>query len=188
MSKVKFGLKNVHLAKRTVVEGVVSYATPVAFEGAKSLNADPQGDKKEFYYDDVVYYSTQSRAGMEGELEVADVPKSVLIDFLGYIEDTLGQLVQTSDTGESFALLFQVTTDTQARKMCFFNCSFGQPKEEYSSIEQDVELQNTVIPLKVHGENVDGKLITKAQADSTATNYDTFFNAVAVPTFTPPSP
>lgn len=56
---------------------------------------------------------------MEGELEVADVPKSVLIDFLGYIEDTLGQLVQTSDTGESFALLFQVTTDTQARKMCF---------------------------------------------------------------------
>ena len=46
--KVKFGLSNCYIAKRTVTGDVVSYDTPVRFPGAVSLSLDPQGDSSDF--------------------------------------------------------------------------------------------------------------------------------------------
>ena len=57
MAKVKFGLKNVHIA---VMSDSTSapYATPIKFPGAKSLSLEAQGDINKFYADDIVYYQT----------------------------------------------------------------------------------------------------------------------------------
>lgn len=186
MGKVNYGLSNVYIAKRTVTgEGVVSYDTPKALAGAKSLNFDPQGDIKKFYYDNIAYFTSSSRAGSEGELEVASLPNWFKIDYLGYKEDTNKQLVATGSQGASFALLFQVETDTQARKVIFYNCSCGTPKIEHATTEEDIELTNDVIPLVANGEVANGEFISHSTADETATNYATFFTTVAIPSFTP---
>ena len=70
MAKVKFGLKNVHIAVMT--DGTSApYAKPIKFPGAKSLSLEAQGDINKFYADDIVYYQTAANNGYEGDLEMA---------------------------------------------------------------------------------------------------------------------
>ena len=62
-NKVKFGLSNVHIAKITEEAGVITYGTPFAMPGAKSLTADPEGETTPFYADNIKYYIATSNQG-----------------------------------------------------------------------------------------------------------------------------
>ena len=66
-NKVKFGLSNVHIAKITEADGVITYGTPFAMPGAISLTADPAGDTTPFYADNIKYYIATSNQGYEGD-------------------------------------------------------------------------------------------------------------------------
>ena len=95
-NKVKFGLKNVHVAKMTVgtdAQGneTYSYANPKAWPGAVSLSMDAQGGLTPFYADNKKYFVTYSHTGYEGDLESALVPDWVNEDIFGDTVDANGK-------------------------------------------------------------------------------------------------
>ena len=74
-NKIKYNLKNVHVAKMTINEdGTFSYGVPKHIPGAVSLTLDAEGDNTPFYADGIVYFRTISNNGYTGSLEMALIP------------------------------------------------------------------------------------------------------------------
>lgn len=185
--KVQFGLSNVHLAKRTNTGGTITYGAPVALPGAVDLSIDPTIAEARFYADNILYFGRDLLNGFEGELEIALVPENIKKDFLGYVEDSDGNLVETNMAGADFALLFEVQGDEHAGKMCLFNCSFGRPSRAHHTTEDGIDVTTSTLPftcagegIEVDGENVQAFSKTAEYGD---TNYSTFFTtAPTIPT------
>ena len=113
-NKVKFNLKNVHVAKATRNdEGVYSYGTPRAIPAAVNLSLDAEGDNSPFYADGTVYYRSTSNNGYSGDLEMALIPDWVREEFLQEILDGNGVLVESANITDQvyFALLFEFDGD-----------------------------------------------------------------------------
>lgn len=123
-NKVKYGLKNVHYATYSEINGAVVFNTPVAIPGAVSYKASAAGDELEFYADDGLYYGENTNNGYDGELEIALVPQSFEIDVLGKHLDANGVLVEkSSQKGNPFALLYEFTGDIYAKRHVLYNCT-----------------------------------------------------------------
>ena len=135
------------------------------------------------YADNIKYFSVFANSGYEGSFEVADVPEEVLTNYLGYKKDTAGHLVETTQVGASFALLFQVETDIKARKFCLFNCSMSRPSQEFNTTEDTLEPQTSTLDMTIAGEATGDTNVYIMMANEDATDYATFFDAVDIPTF-----
>ena len=74
-NKVKFGLKNVHVAAVTEGEdGAYTFETPERIKGAVSMALSPVGDTTSFYADDEEYFTSIANNGYDGTLEMALIP------------------------------------------------------------------------------------------------------------------
>ena len=88
-NKVKFGLSNVVMAKMIVGDGgAITYDTPIAIPGAVNLSLEPQGDTNDFYADNVIYFSSSTNQGYEGDLEIAMIPDTIRTTIMGEHKDT----------------------------------------------------------------------------------------------------
>lgn len=156
--KVKFGLCNVHIAARSVSEqGVVSYGTPVAYDGAVSLTLTKTKNKVAFRADNKNFYSRFIAAAREGQLEMANIPDWFKTAFLGYKLNTDGKLVETDAAGGEFALLYQVETDIDHKIYCVYNTIAAESNEEHRTTEEnDLGIQTSTFDLSMGGEVVDG--------------------------------
>ena len=134
-NKVKFGLSNVHIAKITETNGELTYGTPFAMPGAKSLTADPEGETTPFYADNIKYYIATSNQGYTGELEVAMIIKEFFKEILGQQEDTNGALFESADdTTARFALMGEIDGDVKKRRFVYFDCTATRPGAEMNTI------------------------------------------------------
>ena len=133
MSKVRFGLKNVHYAVLTETEsgGVISYswATPVAVPGAVSLTLDGSGDVNNFYADNMVYFASKGATSFGGDLEVAKVPDAMLTDIFGYTLDSTAKVLikNAQKTPVRFALLYQIDGDADEQLYVLYNVLGTRP-------------------------------------------------------------
>ena len=93
-NKVKYNLKNVHVAVLTKTTEGYSYATPKHIPGAVSLSLDPEGDSNPFYADGIVYFRSTSNNGYSGDLEMALIPEWFFTDILKETLDSNGVLVE----------------------------------------------------------------------------------------------
>lgn len=176
MSKVKFGLSNVHIAKRTVAEGgAVTYDTPVALKGAVELTLEPQGEQTEFFADNIKYYVVNTTSGYTGTLTIALVPNWFKKDYLGYVEDTNGNLVETNKAGGEFGLMFQVETDEENQKYAIFNCVCSKPSQSFATTEATAEPQTAALTITMSGDTSGDYQCYIAEVQS--------FDSLAVPTF-----
>lgn len=128
-NKVQFGLKNVHYAPYTEVDGVITYEKPIRIPGAVSLTLTPRGELTEFHADDMLYYSAATNDGYDGALSIATVPEQFAIDALGEQKDEDdGTLTEKADAKQkSFAFMFEFDGDKKATRHVLYSCTANRP-------------------------------------------------------------
>lgn len=185
MSKVKFGLKNVHYALATIAaDGTATYGTPVRIPGAVSLSMEPSGENTPFYADDSVYFTAPGATGYTGDLTIALVPDSFKKDCLGEDDSIEGVLIETADASpQPFALMFEFTTDEKAQKHVLYNCTAKRPNIASNTKGESTEVQTEALNLTASSifNATLNKNIVKAKADDTAQDYATWYTAVYQP-------
>ena len=179
-NKVKFGLSNVHIAKITETNGVITYGTPFAMPGAVSLTADPEGDTTPFYADNIKYYIAVANNGYTGDLEIAMTPDEFLTQILGQQVDDNGALFESSDdVNARFALMGEIDGDKKKRRFVYFDCTATRPSAEMNTVEDSKEPKTDKISITMAARSTDN--VIKAVIEPTTENqdvYDTFFTQV----------
>lgn len=179
-NKVKFGLSNVHIAKITETDGVITYGTPFAMPGARSLTADPEGETTPFYADNIKYYIATSNQGYTGDLEIAMLVKEFFTQILGQKEDTNGAIFESADdVNARFALMGEIDGDVKKRRFVYFDCTATRPSAEMNTVEESKEPQTDIISITMSPRSTDKAI--KAVIEPNETNqavYDTFFKKV----------
>ena len=185
-NKVKFGLNKVHYAKITAWsdEGVPTFATPVRLPGAVSLSIDANGENENFYADDGVYYVLNNNAGYDGDLEIALITTEFATTILGETLDSKGVLVERNDAEfAQFALLFEFTGDKNKIRHVLYCCSASRPANEGQTTEESKSVKTEKLKLKASA--LPSGLVKSKTCESTdETTYNTWYNAVYVPTVT----
>lgn len=151
MSKVQFGLRNVHIAPITEdAQGNITYGTPFALPGAVSLDLSPSGSESVFYADDMRYYVIGARAGYSGSMTIAMVTDKFAEDILKYVKDSNNLLVESGSLNPiPFAMMFEVQTDTKNRKYVFYNVTVTSADLSAATIEETTEVQTATLEISV---------------------------------------
>lgn len=184
-NKITFGIKNVYYAKATDDgTGALTYATPVAIPGARSISLSAAGDNTKWFADNIVYFSGENNNGYEGDLVVAKLPDTFRTDILGEVLDAKGFYVEKSGTQTSeFALLFEFDGDKNATRHCMYRCTAARPDVASSTVEESIEPNEQTISItamaRISDNVVKSACPFAAEADS---SYATWFSAVQEPT------
>ena len=182
-NKVKFGIKNVYYAVATEgTGGALTYDTPVAIPGARSISLSASGDTSSWYADNVNYFSTAANNGYEGDLTVALIPDSFRVDVLGEVLDTKGFYVEsTNKPTVEFALMFQFEGDESATRHCLYRCTATRPQVNSATVEETIEPQEETITITAMPRINDGVIKSRCPASAT-TPYSAWFTSVQEPT------
>ena len=185
-NKVQFGLSNVYIA---ALASDGTYSTPVHIAGAVELSTSPEGDSKNFYADNIPYFTAVTNAGYTGDLTLALLPDTVKVTMgLGTI-DSNGAFYENADTvPQPFALLFEVKGDSKNRRNIFYHVTASRPESDDKTIEDSTDpttekVSVTMIPeeMTISAASVN---VTKLSIPKTIANtavYESFFTAVVKP-------
>lgn len=182
-NKVKFNLKNVHMALLSVSDaGVYSYDTPVAVPGAVSLSMDAEGESSPFYADGIVYFRSVNNNGYSGSLELAYVDDWIRENILQETVDTNGVLVEKSDVTEQakFAMLFEFDGDVNAIRHVLYCCTASRPSIASQTKEQTIEPVTETLDITADPRD-DNLVKCKTGAETDSTVYEGWYSAVYVP-------
>lgn len=177
-NKVKFGIKNGYIAVRKEADGTVTYDTPIKLPGMRSISLEAQGELTKFYADDMVYYTSSSNNGYEGDVEVAMIPDEIRKAILGEVEDEKKVLLENTNAATvTFALLFEIEGDVKGTRFVFYNCTMTRPTVESETTEDTKEPGTETFTLSAAPE-ADGLVRAKTTADTDETTYNGWFTSV----------
>ena len=178
-NKVKFGLKNVHIA----YAAQSGWDTPIAIPGAVNLTLDAAGNQSDFYADDSKYYSQFKNDGYTGTLEMAIFPDEVKAVLLGWYSDEDGIVEDADGVVKKFALMYEVNGDQQKRRFVDYECEISRPSVNAATTEDSNDPQTDTVNLTVvphYFADLQKNIVSKSvKEDSDA--YSSFFSAVLVP-------
>lgn len=182
-NKIRYGIKNCYYAVATISStGTATYSTPVALAGAVSLSLDAQGDTNKFYADNIVYFTSVSNSGYEGDLELAKIPDEFYTDCLGYVADANGVLVEDANaTPAHFALMFQFEGDAHAKRTVLYNCVASRPSVSGSTKEESIEPQTESISITattIYNAILDMDLVKASCTPAQTAQYTNWLTAV----------
>ena len=199
-NKVKYGVRNAHYAKLTIHDdGTFSYGPVMPWPGSVSLSLDAEGDANPFYADDSAYFVTVANNGYSGDFESALVPDDFNENVMGNASDENGvQLEDATRQPEAFALLFEFEGDKKAIRHVLYNCKMTRSSVESSTTEDSTDPQTetgTITasplvlpnPITIGGKTIGSIVKGKTTADTEATVYQNWYNAVYVPGVQNPS-
>ena len=190
--KALFNIKKLQISKFTEgTNNTYTYGTPIRVPGTVSLTMDVEQSIDPIYADGISYISISGAMNTTGTLENYFIPVQVLKEIYRYIESDAGEIMQTDDQPYDFAMQFACDNEEgEEIYFTYYHVSSTKPginlqtKEDSTTINpQSVELSATPIAVQI-GSTTNYKNIIYSFADSTATNYATYFNAVTVPTIT----
>lgn len=180
MNKVLYGIKNVHVAKLTEEDGVISYGTPFPVPGATGFSPDPQGEEALFYADNKIYFRQTSNQGYTGDIIVAIIPEKFLTDIMGRTKDKNGAIIENANDKQSrFALMFEADGDEKARRFVYWDCTASRASREHKTKEQTIEPGTDSMPITIAPRSTDdavGAYLERTEENKTA--YDAFFTNV----------
>jgi phi13 family phage major tail protein len=180
MSKVKFGLKNVHYAVITETDGVITYGTPKLIRGAVNLVLSASGEKVTFYADDVAYFEEDTNNGYEGTLEVALATDQFRVDVFGEKLDANGALIENANARPNkIALMYEFDGDKNKVRHVSYNVSASRPNIESSTKTNTKEVKTETMNIAARPALDTGDV--KAKVKQGQTGYDTFFESVYLP-------
>lgn len=184
-NKVKFNIKNVHVAKQTETtsgEGTTyEYAAPKNIPGAVSLSLDAEGEISKFYADGIAYYVTSSNNGYSGDVEMAIIPSWFREEILNETKDGNGVLIENADSGiNPFALLFEFDGDVKAIRRCLYNCTCTRPSIESETTEETKEPGTETLSITA-SPRADGLVKAQTGPDTTDSAYAEWYKTVYVP-------
>ena len=187
MAKIKYGISNVFYAVATIAaNGSATYSTMKALPGAVNLSLDQQGDRNDFFADNIAYYTSVSNTGYEGDLELALIPDDFYKDVLGYLKDTNGVLIENAGAEPvHFGLTFQVQTDTGAKRVVLYNCVAQRPTLEAATKEESIEPQTETISLRctsIYLAAAQKDIVKASCLDTQTTAYNTWNSSIYQPT------
>ena len=182
-NKVKFGLKNVHFAEKTVSElGVVSYGTPQHIPGAVDLSLEPRGEMEEFYADDMLYYAAKNNQGYDGTINIALLTDAFRIAILGETKDSNGLILESSnDKGKQFALLFEFDGDESGTRHVLYNCSANRPTISAETKGENATPQPDELTFVASAREGDQMVKLRTSSETPAAIYDAWYDAVTEP-------
>lgn len=143
--KVKFGIKNVHIAPMTDTTAE-TYGTVIAIPGAVSLSLEAQGDTSDFYADNTKYFVSVANNGYSGDLEIANIPEEVLKAIFKLTADTNDVLVENSAVEPvPFAMMWEQDGDATGTKFVLYNCKATRPSREFNTTTESKEVQTMTL-------------------------------------------
>lgn len=179
--KVKFGLKNVHIAPITnVSESKYTYGDIIKVPGAVSISLDPQGDSNDFFADNIKYFSAYANQGYQGDFELAMITDEIREKIFGEHKDSNGGFTENvNDVFTPFALGFQIEGDEKGRRFWYYNCSCSRSKNEAKTTENSKTPSTDSMTITAMGRDTDGKVryfMTENETNKEA--YESFFDSV----------
>lgn len=184
-NKVKYNIKNVHVAKQTetvTADGTTyEYATPKNIPGAVSISLDAEGEISTFYADGIAYFVTSANNGYSGDLEMALIPSWFRVEILNETLDDNSVLVENANNNTNpFALLFEFDGDVRAIRRCLYNCTCTRPSIESETKEETVEPGTETLSI-TNSPRADGLVKAQTGPDTTAATYADWYKSVYVP-------
>jgi len=183
-NKIKYNLRNVHIAKATVdADGVFTYGTPVAMPGAVSMSLSAEGETNPFYADGLVYYRSVANNGYEGDLEMALIPDWFRQDILQESLDTNNVLVEFADITEAvyFAMLFEFDGDKHKVRHVLYACQASRPEVAAQTKEASITPNTETLHITADPRMNDNLVKARTTADTGATAYNGWYSAVYEP-------
>lgn len=175
-NKIKYGLSNVHYAKITETGGVITYATPVAIQGAVNITLNAESESDSFYADDVDYFNWATNNGYSGSLEVAILHDEFRTDILGDVADDSGALFEDANANPNpFALLFEFKGDVNGTKHILYKVNATRPSIEAATKANNITPNTDVLNIKALP-GAGGYV--KAKASPADTSYDGWYTKV----------
>ena len=185
MGRIRYGFSKLHYAVATEgTGGALTYGTPVAIPGAKSMAMAPAGTQFNEPADNTNWYNNTTNDGYTGTIEFEDTAAAdaFLEDVLGYTKDATSGIVveKASDQPKEFAILaqFELAGGTEVgKRVCFFRCTARRPDINAQTKEVGglTVATNTINVTAVPRINDDA---VKATAVSTDSGYADWFTAV----------
>lgn len=152
MSKVKFGLSDVHVGAYGV-DTTTEPMEPIA--GAVELTIDTSVDQTPFFADNITYYLISGQTQIEGSLNMALFPDSFKTKYLGYKTTATGALVQQvgKQDVKPFNLSFKIQKDDSEDVIVIYNVTGGSIADSYRTMENGIpnpEVEE--LPLTISGD------------------------------------
>ena len=181
-NKIKYNLKNVHVAKLT--EG--TYGTPEPIPGAVSLSLDAEGDTSPFFADGIVYFRSVANNGYSGDLEMALIPDWFRIEILREEKDSNGVLIERSTDQENvrFALLFEFDGDVNCIRHVLYNCTSSRPSIASETKEENIQPGTETLSITADPRE-DGLVKARTGDDTTTATYNSWYRNVYLPVTAP---
>lgn len=186
MGRIRYGLKNLYYATATDNgSGTLTYATPVAIPGAKSISLSAVGDALDEYADDVLWFHADANQGYNGSLEFEDTAAgdAFVATVLGQTTDTADVIWESaSDQAVEFALLGQFSleggTET-GKRFAFLRCVIARPELAGQTKESGITVATNSVTITAMPRISDD--LVKASCVSTSSAYANWFAAVPTP-------
>lgn len=183
-NKVKYNIKNVHVAKQTEAAGdsgtEYTYDTPKNIPGAVSISLDAEGEISTFYADGIAYFVTSANNGYSGDLEMALIPSWFREEILNETLDDNKVLIENANNNTNpFALLFEFDGDVRAIRRCLYNCTCTRPSIESETTEETVEPGTETLSI-TNSPRADGLVKAQTGPDTAANTYDNWYKSVYV--------
>lgn len=175
-NKVKFNLKNVHIAPIKKEDG--EYDEIFALPGAVNLSLEAQGDIEKFYADGIVYFQSAANNGYEGDLEVALVTDEFRQKILGETKNEENVLIENVDAQfHDFAMGFQIDGDSHNTLFWYYNCTVSRPNTEASTIEESKTPQTETLSISCAPDK-DGNIRAKTTDETAEEKVTAWFQSV----------
>ena len=135
MGRIRYGFSNLHYALATEgAGGALTYGTPVAIPGAKSMALTAAGADIKEPADNTTWFSGKTNDGYTGTIEFEDTADAdaFLQTVLGWTKNQTSGLVveKANDEPKEFAILGQMELaggQEVGKRVCFYRCVASRP-------------------------------------------------------------